>query len=308
MRISKLYYYKRSWDKLNISHIRYIAEIEKTGSITKAAANLFMGQPNLSKAVRELENELGIKIFRRTTKGVEPTSEGREFIEKAKFVLAQFCELEGAYRSAETAAKRLSVLGVYSGYISEAIGRFAAYASDCCFEFSEADFHTTLKNVSEGYADIGIVRFAADESDADSYPREIDELGLTCESVGIFRPCVIMNEENPSAQSETVSTDSLCGCTEIVSPSRSGGAQLGIAFKRQTISVPGGQAVSLLRTVKNGFFITAPVENSLLEGSGLICRPISDSPSSFCDMIVYRRGRELSAEQRTFCDILKTKC
>ncbi|MCI7350534.1 MAG: LysR family transcriptional regulator, partial [Ruminococcus sp.] len=47
---------------MNISHIRYIAEIEKTGSITKAAANLFMGQPNLSKAVRELENELGIKI------------------------------------------------------------------------------------------------------------------------------------------------------------------------------------------------------------------------------------------------------
>lgn len=293
---------------MNISHIKYIAEIEKTGSITKAAANLFMGQPNLSKAVRELENELGIKIFRRTTKGVEPTAEGREFIEKAKSVLAQFCELEGAYRSAETAAKRLSVSGIYSGYISEAIGRFAVYASDCSCEFTEADLHSTLKNVSEGYADIGIVRFAADENDADSYPREIDELGLSRESVGIFYPCVIMNAENPSARSETVSIASLCGCTEIASPSWNGGVQSGIAFSRPTISVPGSQAVSLLRTVKNGFFVTATVGDSLLEGSGLICRPIADSRSSFCDMIVYRRGRDLSAEQRTFCDILKTKC
>ena len=97
-----------------------LAEIEKTGSITKAAANLFMGQPNLSKAVRELENELGIKIFRRTTKGVEPTAEGRVFIERAKSVLAQFAELEQTYKTAENAPKRLSAAGVYSEYISEA--------------------------------------------------------------------------------------------------------------------------------------------------------------------------------------------
>lgn len=293
---------------MNISHIKYIAEIEKTGSITKAAANLFMGQPNLSKAVRELENELGIKIFRRTTKGVEPTAEGREFIEKAKFVLAQFCELEGIYRAAETAPKHLSLSGVYGGYISEAIGRFAIFDPKCSCEFAEADFHNTLKNISEGYSDIGIVRFSADEGDLDSYPREIDELGLSCEAVGFFYPCVMLNAENPSAQSENVSRNALCGCTEIVSPSWDGGTRSGIAFERQTISVSGGQAVSLLRTVKNGFFVTSPMSDSSDESVGLVCRPIADPLSGFCDMIVYRRGREPSAEQRAFCDILKTKC
>lgn len=293
---------------MNISHIKYIAEIEKTGSITKAAANLFMGQPNLSKAVRELENELGIKIFRRTTKGVEPTAEGREFIDKAKSVLTQFCELEGAYKAAETLAKHLSVSGIYSGYISEALGRFAVYAPNCSCEFEEADFHSALKNVAEGYADIGIVRFAADENDPDRYPSEIDELGLFCESVGIFRPFVMLNGENALAQSETVSKDELCGCTEIVSPSWNGGAQLEMAFDRQTIQVSGGQEFLLLKIVKNGFFVTVPVMAERLEGSGLVCSPMSGTQKSFCDMIVYRRGRELSPEQRAFCDILKTKC
>ena len=55
---------------MNLLDLKYAVEIEKTGSITKAANNLFMGQPNLSKAIKELENEIGITIFRRTTKGV----------------------------------------------------------------------------------------------------------------------------------------------------------------------------------------------------------------------------------------------
>ena len=47
---------------MNLLHLKYAVEIEKTGSITKAANNLFMGQPNLSKAIKELENEIGITI------------------------------------------------------------------------------------------------------------------------------------------------------------------------------------------------------------------------------------------------------
>ena len=43
---------------MNFSHLKYIVEVENTGSITKAAANLFMGQPNLSKAIKELESEI----------------------------------------------------------------------------------------------------------------------------------------------------------------------------------------------------------------------------------------------------------
>ncbi len=287
---------------MNISHIKYIAEIEKTGSITKAAANLFMGQPNLSKAVRELENELGIKIFRRTTKGVEPTAEGREFIVKAKTVLEQFSELESAYKPSGTVKKRLAVSYVYGGYISDAIGEFAAYAGDCSCEFTEADSLSTLKNVSEGYSDIGIVRFAASEN---GFPREIDEMGLSAETVGTFSPCLLLNGENPLANTDAVPIDALCGCPEIASPSWDGGVRSGIISSRPMIVVSGGQAVSLLKSVKNAFLVTSPISGDSIEGSGLVCRPISDPHTSFCDMIVYRRGRELSAEQRAFCDFVK---
>ena len=54
---------------MNLLHLKYAIEVAKTSSITKAAENLFMGQPNLSRAIRELEENLGFDIFRRTSKG-----------------------------------------------------------------------------------------------------------------------------------------------------------------------------------------------------------------------------------------------
>ena len=53
---------------MNTLHFKYAVEVERTGSISQAAENLFMAQPNLSKAIRELEDTLGITIFKRTSK------------------------------------------------------------------------------------------------------------------------------------------------------------------------------------------------------------------------------------------------
>ena len=69
---------------MNILHLKYAVEVEKTSSITKAAENLFMGQPNLSRSIKDLEETLGIKIFRRTSKGIVPTIQGEEFLTYAK--------------------------------------------------------------------------------------------------------------------------------------------------------------------------------------------------------------------------------
>ena len=62
---------------MNTVLLQYAVEVEKTGSITQAAGNLYMDQPNLSKAIKTLEESLGAPIFKRTPKGVVPTARGR---------------------------------------------------------------------------------------------------------------------------------------------------------------------------------------------------------------------------------------
>lgn len=69
---------------MNIQYLKYVVEVDKTGSINKAAKNLYMGQPNLSAAIKELEKELGISIFYRSKKGVFATKEGEKFLFHAK--------------------------------------------------------------------------------------------------------------------------------------------------------------------------------------------------------------------------------
>ena len=61
---------------MNIQYLKYAIEVEKNKSISKAAKNLYMGQPNLSRAIKELEDSLGIIIFERNSKGITVTPHG----------------------------------------------------------------------------------------------------------------------------------------------------------------------------------------------------------------------------------------
>lgn len=72
---------------MNLQHLRYAVEVANCRSITKAAARLFIGQPNLSRAIRELEDEFGAPLFRRTSTGMIPTVQGEAFLEHAKIIL-----------------------------------------------------------------------------------------------------------------------------------------------------------------------------------------------------------------------------
>ena len=72
---------------MNILHIKYAVEVAKLGSVSKATETLFTAQPNISRSIRELENDLGIEIFSRSAKGMVLTPEGEEFIGYAKGIL-----------------------------------------------------------------------------------------------------------------------------------------------------------------------------------------------------------------------------
>ena len=64
---------------MNTQHLQYLIEIERTRSVSQAAENLFIGQPNLSRILHEMEANLGFKIFERTSKGVRSTERGAIF-------------------------------------------------------------------------------------------------------------------------------------------------------------------------------------------------------------------------------------
>ena len=79
---------------MNLLHLKYAVEIANTKSISRAAENLYMGQPNLSRAIKELEENLHITIFNRTSKGITVTPEGEEFLQYARRIIGQVEEVD----------------------------------------------------------------------------------------------------------------------------------------------------------------------------------------------------------------------
>ena len=79
---------------MTLQQLRYVIEVAKTGSMNVAAKQLFVSQPSLSMAIRELENDVHISIFERTTKGVVITAEGEEFLGYARQIINQVELLE----------------------------------------------------------------------------------------------------------------------------------------------------------------------------------------------------------------------
>ncbi|MDD3430253.1 MAG: LysR family transcriptional regulator, partial [Oscillospiraceae bacterium] len=147
---------------MNLQQLRYVVEIEKTNSITGAAKNLFMGQPNLSKSVKELENEIGITLFNRTAKGVEPTSGGLQFLRYAKTILEQMDELESLYKPQAQSALQFSLSVPRATYISVTFSRFLNNM-DCDtpldIQYKETNSVSAVTDVSTGCSSLGIIRY-----------------------------------------------------------------------------------------------------------------------------------------------------
>ena len=103
---------------MNILYLKYAVEIEKEGSVKKAAQKLFMGQPNLSRAIKELETSLGITIFERSAKGMTVTPEGDEFLRYARKILAQIDEVEKLYTTGRKTKQRFSLSAPRASYVA----------------------------------------------------------------------------------------------------------------------------------------------------------------------------------------------
>ena len=67
---------------MNITELRYIIEIAQCGSVSAASKRLYVAQPNISKAIRNLEEEYQIQLFVRTARGMAPTREGQQLLRR----------------------------------------------------------------------------------------------------------------------------------------------------------------------------------------------------------------------------------
>src|SRR5216684_2969091 len=101
---------------MELRHLRYFVAIAETGSVTVAAERrLHISQPSLSRQIRDLEEEIGVKLFTRSARGIELTVSGRAFLNHARLALSQVDTATEAARRAAQPMKQVFALGFLTG-------------------------------------------------------------------------------------------------------------------------------------------------------------------------------------------------
>ncbi|TCK37083.1 LysR family hca operon transcriptional activator [Paraburkholderia sp. BL8N3] len=96
---------------MELRQLRYFIAVVETGSLTEAAEKrLHTSQPSLSRQIRDLEDQVGVELLRRSARGVEPTEAGKAFIDHARLAMAQVdAAVEAARRAAQPAKPRFAM-------------------------------------------------------------------------------------------------------------------------------------------------------------------------------------------------------
>ena len=292
---------------MNTLHFRYAVEIEKTRSITQAAENLYMAQPNLSKAIKELENSLGITIFRRTSKGVIPTEEGVKFLACAKQVLMQIDAME-AISSPDKPRDRMMRISVpRAGYISKAFSEFIA-ASDASYDmevyFCETNSLRTIENVRDNGYNFGIIRF--NHAHEKYFMDYLSEKNLDHQLLWDFQQVAVMSAEHPAADREELTYAELSARYAELTQGDDAIPYLPNAVQklfaenrpadtkvRRIAMFDRGSALDFLLTVPQSFMLDSPEPKSLCGKHGLVQKKCIFPDNHFKDLLIYPGGKRL---------------
>lgn len=297
---------------MNILHFKYAVEIAKTKSISKAAENLYMGQPNLSRAIKELEEHLGITIFRRTSRGITVTPEGEEFLQYANRIIAQVEQVEDIYVNGKRKKKQFSVSVPRTTYISEAFTEFCKQMSTTDpaeFFYKETNSMRTISNVTKEEYNLGIIRY---QSTFDKYFRSMFiEKKLISETVSEFCYDLIMSKSHPLASKETVDAQDLADYIEITHadpyvPSMPlidvKKAELSEFVDKRIFVFERGSQFELLSKVHTTFMWMSPIPEEVKEKYGLIAKPYSGNKRIYRDVLIYRKNYKLTDLDNAFIE------
>ena len=138
---------------MTLQQLRYLIAIAEYGSINAAAQNLYASQSNLSTAIKELEQELGITVFTRSNRGVTLTNDGQEFIDYARQVYHQYETLAEKYAHPNELKKKF---GVTTQHYSFAVKAFVEMAKS--FDTAKYDFAIRESKTREVIDDVASLR------------------------------------------------------------------------------------------------------------------------------------------------------
>lgn len=183
---------------MNIQQLRYVVAIANSGTFREAAAKLFVSQPSLSVAVRDLETELGFQIFTRTTTGAVLTNQGMTFYENALEVVKSFDSFEKQFSQSEATEQEFSIASQHYDFLPPLITAFSKCNDNFSyFRIFESTTIRILDEVAQGNSEIGIIYI--NSQNKKGLLQRLDKLGLEFVELIPFKTHIYLGKDHPLA-------------------------------------------------------------------------------------------------------------
>jgi len=273
---------------MNIKHIQYMVEIERVRSISQAAENLYVGQPNLSRILKEVEESVGFPIFLRTTHGVRPTERGAAFLQHAHNILREMESIQ-MMSPHQMIEDRLRICIPRSAVCFENVANYLKTVSETKnihAEVRECHAKKALELISGGHAEIGVIRFRKGYED---YFKEVASASkLSFRLLQIYDDVVVFSKNHALASKDKIRLENLSPYIQIAHSDNYFLQQPSDEKIKSLIYTVDRQAqITLLNTITNSYMWSVPQNAQTLANNDLVQKHCSGYTRRYCEALIY---------------------
>ena len=288
---------------MNIKHIQYIVEIERVRSISQAAENLYIGQPNLSRILKEVEGDVGFPIFLRTTHGVRPTERGAVFLQHAHNILGEMesIQMMSPHRMVDD---RLRIVIPRSAVSLQTV---ADYLKSVCelrniyVEIRECHAKRALELLVGGNAEIGIIRFR--EGYEEYFCDVASTSKLTFRVISKYDDMIVIHHTHPLASCEQIKFEDLSQYIQIAHGDNYFMPQKFDEKPRSQIYTVDRQAqFTLLNTIPGTYMWSVPQTEEALRLNGLVQKKCAGYLKRYCEALIYNHQHSMNPSETEFLE------
>ena len=298
---------------MTLQQLRYVIAVAENGTVSGAAKSLFISQPSLTNAIRELEKELQINIFLRTNKGVVLSNEGSDFIGYARQIIEQADLLEDKYINYKKHKKKFSVSTQHysfavNGFV-DVIKEFGYDNYD--FTLRETQTYEILQDVSQLKCEVGILYLSSENEKV--ITKIMNENNLIFEEIVRAKPHIFISSKHPLANNNIISFKDLEKYPFLQFEQGEYNSfhffeeLYGNINREKTIKVRDRATLFNLAIGLNGYTISSGIISKDLNGENIISRPL-DADEEMQIGFVTHKNISLSNLALAYMEAVKKHC
>lgn len=295
---------------MRLEQLVYLEKIIEKGSINEAAKELFLTQPSLSNAVKDLETEMGIQILLRNARGVTLTPEGREFLAYSRQVLDQVNLLEEKFKHTQPRKQAFSVSAQHYAFVVHAFVELIRSVDTKEYDFTlrETETENIFSDLASFRSELGVLYL-------NSFNRQVmtklfKEKNLVFTPLFDAKPHVFVSRDNPLTKQKSLTLEDL---EEYPYLSYEQGENNSFYFseeilstwnRKMNIKVSDRATIFNLMVGLNGYTISSGIISSELNDDKIVAIPLDHDDTMTLGWLKQKQ-RELSPVARLYLDMLK---